>query len=289
MIRRIPALLLIALLILSNTALAANWVYLQRLEGTRYGACTEYFDADSVIKDGDKGAYWTLWVVDRNPPPGYPKILLWKNEVLLSTPMQKRYLEAYQYDIAGDAAVINNFFYLKPFDFFPIEPDSMEEAFIKQIMQSAKIGQESDAAQPDHLTVPSPKWYGSVEFAECNLFWDIHSIVAWPWEKPTTVQITVKWVWNEQGNEARKAVLSAQSQRSKGYDDLSYTMVTYQFLTNENKMRIMSMVDCSNDNSRRALYIGSEEWQDIAIGSKDERARQIALNWINSSETAGAE
>ncbi|HEX2928058.1 MAG TPA: hypothetical protein VHP38_17675 [Ruminiclostridium sp.] len=141
----------------------------------------------------------------------------------------------------------------------------------------------SDSAQPDHLTLSTPKWYGFVEYADCNLYWDIHSIFAWPEDNPTTVEIMVKWVWNELGREERKAIVDAQNPRSGRCDNISYTKVNYLFSASENRMIILGVTDYNDKNQSVAFSTGSE-WQDIVPGSKDDMARQLALNWLNDSE-----
>jgi len=276
--------LLIILLLLANTASAANWIYLQRHEATRYGPpSTEYLDADSVVREGGMMAYWTMWVLDKDLPPGHPTKILWKREVSLSTPLQQRYLETYQYDAAGNKAVINNFFYTKPQPFIVVEPGSEDEELITRVLEYAKESKEADSIRPDYMEVSKPKWYGSVEFSDCDLYWDIHSIAACPRDNPTTIEIIVKWVWKKEGLGQRKAYLNAREPGcGEIFEKLSYTMVHYRFFTNQNKMRVLSVNDYDVERHRIG-YSGDAGWQNIE-GTKDKMARTIAQNWINDSD-----
>lgn len=278
MVRKTAALLLVSLFILSNSAFAANWVYFQRLEGTRYGACTEYLDADSVVKDDNKVTYWTILVLDEKLKYDGTKKILYKKEAPLDGPPRHRTLEMYGYNVE-DVEIRRHLF--EPMTFYSSPPDE-----IHRILQYAKAGTGNDTLRPDHTMTPTPRWYGFVEFEDCSLYWDINSIVAWPRDNPTTVEIIVKWVWNPKGLEQRKAFLMAQRSHREGYDDLRYTLVNYQFLTTQNKMRILSVADHNGSHERVSFFEG-DEWQDIEKGSRDDRARKIALNWIYDSEGTG--
>lgn len=275
MLRKTAALLLVSLFILSSSAYAAAWVYFQRLEGTRYGACTEYLDTDSVVKDNDKVTYWTIWVFDRKSQFHDMRKILWKKEAPLAVPPRHRSLEMYGYN-GEDVEIRRHLF--ESMSFYSAPPDE-----IRRLLPYAKAGTGSDALKPDHTTTPTPRWYGAEEFEDCSLYWDINSIVVWPRDNPATVEIIVKWVWNQKGLEQRKAFLMAQRSHREGYDDLRYTLVNYQFLTTQNKMRILSVAD-HNDNHERVSFFEGDEWQDIEKGSRDDRARQIALNWIYDSQ-----
>ena len=110
---RLGALFLVALFVLSGTASATNWIYLQRQEGTRFGPGTEYIDVDSVVKDDDKVVYWTIWVFDETVAYDGTKKILWKQEALLSGPPRHRNVKMYQYN--NEDVEIRN--YLKPMGF----------------------------------------------------------------------------------------------------------------------------------------------------------------------------
>jgi hypothetical protein len=69
--------------------------YFKRLEGTRYGPCTEYVDADSVVTDDDRVVYWTIWVLDETLKYDGTKKILFKKETPLVYPRQYRTLGQY--------------------------------------------------------------------------------------------------------------------------------------------------------------------------------------------------
>lgn len=90
--RKIICLMLLCLFILPNTAFATNWVYFGKDIATGLG--TEYIDADSVTKDGDKLIYWTLITYDKlTSYYGYTS----KYEVMLSPPRKYKILEVHYY------------------------------------------------------------------------------------------------------------------------------------------------------------------------------------------------
>lgn len=276
MIGKIITALLFALFILSNSAFATNWIYLQRLEGTRYGPCTEYVDADSVVTYDNRVVYWTIWVLDETLPYDGTKKLLFKKEAPLVYPLRYRTLEQYLYD-SKDTEIHR---YATPGNYYHKEP-----AEINRVLEYAKAGQESEA-RPDHTVTPAPRWYGFVQLEDCALYWNVSSIVAWPRNNPTTIEMIVKYVWNKDGREQRMAYLKTHKWYSAGFDGLRYTLVNYQFLLTENKGRILSEADYNAEGKRRTL-LESYDWYDIAKGSKEEQARRIALQWLNDKEGFG--
>ena len=277
MVSRIVVLLLIIFVSLPSSTFATNWVYLQRLEGTRDGPCTEYIDTDSVIKEDNKLVYWTIWVLDETLDYDGTKKILFKKEAPLVYPLRQRNLEIYRYDsedveIRRDDLKQMNFYYM----------EAQDE--INRALQYANAA-ANGSAQPDHSASPTPRWYGYIELDDCKLYWNIRSITAWPQDSPTTVDIIIKFVWNMEGLAKREAYLKAK--RPYGYrgdyDCLSYTLVNYRFLLTENRMRILSEVDYDTDNQRMTLLDGTD-WCDIEKGSKNDLARKIALNWLISYE-----
>ena len=58
------AAIVVAIFIPMKETSAANWIYLQRHEGTMLGSCTEYMDADSVVKENKTITYWNICVLD---------------------------------------------------------------------------------------------------------------------------------------------------------------------------------------------------------------------------------
>lgn len=276
MIGKIISALLLTLLVLSNSAFATSWVYLQRLEGTRYGSCTEYVDADSVVKEDGKLVYWTIWVLDKTLEYDGTKKILFKKEAPLLYPLKFRTLEQYLYN-SEDAELRR---YTTPGNYYHEEPEE-----ISRVLEYAKAGQSS-VVRPDHTVTPTPRWYGFAKLEDADLYWNVNSIAAWPRDNPHTLEMTVKYVWNKAGLEKRMAYLKAQKRYSAGFDGLSYTLVNYQFLLTENKVRIISEADHDSDGKRRT-FLESWDWRDIAKGSKEEQARRIALKWLNDKESYG--
>lgn len=276
MIRRIIVLVLIVLFMASNATFAANWVFLQRQEGTREGPCTEYIDTDSVVRYEDKVVYWTIWVLDEKLGYDGARKIMFKKEVPLVYPLRHRNLEIYRYD--GEDVEIRR--YLMPTNtYYAGSPDETNQAL--QYARPAKVG---EVTKPDPAGTPTPRWYGFIELPDCDLYWNINSITAWPRDNPTTVGIIVKLVWNKEGLEKRKAYL--MSKPYQAYEGVKYTLVSYQFLTFENRVRIKEVTDYREDNTRISL-LGGTDWLDIEKGSKEEWARKIALNWLNDREGTG--
>jgi hypothetical protein len=272
--RKLAALLIVALFLLSNTASATNWVYLQRQEGTRYGAGTEYFDADSVVEMDGKMVYWSILVLDKKNDYDGAKKLLWKMEAPLNGPLRHSRIEGYIFDSTDNELkhmILPSYFYDAP-------PDE-----IAIIREYAKPANGPIAPEPSHIITPSPRWYGFIEYPDCKLYWDIHSITAWPKDNPTTVGITVKLVWNKEGLEKRRAYLASQSRTGYKYEDLAYTIMTYQFLTFDNRVRVIEVTDYQANNIRMTLLDGTS-WRSIEQGSKEETVRKLALNWLKNSE-----
>ncbi|MDR3561358.1 MAG: hypothetical protein P4N59_07960 [Negativicutes bacterium] len=101
--KRVICLLVLCIMILSNTAFAANWVYIGRDETFHN---TIYVDKDSITKQGDKVIYWelmvkddvTLNVLDKGDIDTTKKVLM-KWEAITSSPRQDRQLEIYVCDL----------------------------------------------------------------------------------------------------------------------------------------------------------------------------------------------
>lgn len=260
------------ILMCPNSVLAANWVYLQRAEGTLYGACTEYIDADSVAKTDDKITYWTLRVFDeKNEHHNIMKILQKKERALSGAPQQHRTLEQYFFD--AENKEIRH--YLDPVVGYGNWTDEATRA-----LGYAKITASPAATRPDYVVTPSPRWYGVRAYDNCELYWDSHSIVAWPQNNPTTIDIRVKQVWNQQGIESRKAFIATQKPYNQNKDnDVNYTVLSCQLLIDQHVIRILEVTDYDSENQRTTLLDGTD-WKIIQPGSMEDDIRSIALNWI---------
>ncbi len=259
-----------------GTADAANWTYLQRLEGTRFGACTEYVDIDSVVRDGERVVYWTLWVVDDDGHPHQYKKVLWQNEVLLSQILQNRNLSSYYYDKDGREL----FRSLKPGSFALLPMDSERLQGVQRALAFAKDGKIDLQSRPEHLLADGPRWYGTMPCSDGDLYWDVHSVVVWPPVDPEYIEIRMRWVWNEQGIAARIAEVEALAVKPRPVlQDLRHTVIHYQFSLREEKSRVVSYADYDRRQRRISLLDGGA-WQPIAPGSREEIAKRIAMRWF---------
>ena len=273
---KVVAIFLVVLFMCSNTVLAANWVYLQRQEGTRDGPCTEYIDADSVIKEENKVTYWTIWVFDeKSHHHNIMKMLRKKETILSSQPQQHRILERYFFNAENEEIKQ----YLEPVKDYGELTDE-----VKRALGYAQLGTGIAMPRPDHVVTPTPRWYGFLAYDDFDLYWDIHSIVAWPQDKPTVIDIRVKQVWNERGVEGRKAFLATQKPYSLNKEnDVSSTVLSYQFLIDQPQLRILGVTDYDGEDHRITLLDGVD-WKEIETGSMDAVIRSIALNWINDRD-----
>lgn len=279
MAKNIIILIFITLLIGPNTAFATTWTYLQRQEGTRMGACSEYFDADSVVINEGKLTFWTLWVLDQELQFDNTKKILWKREVLLASPMKNRNVERYSYD-STDSEISR---YLQGGAFYNVPVNSVEEESMERVFSYAQGSPKAEAVKPEHIVVPDAEWYGGFPLPDCQFYWNVSSMALWPRDNPTTVEVIVKWVWNPQGIEGRKAALALVKQKPSptNYGNLSYTLVNYQFSLYSNKMTSLSIID-HDRAGERITFIEGEEWQDCVEGSKEDMARKSILQWMNN-------
>lgn len=272
--RRVLFAVMILVLLLFRSAWAAEWVYSQRLEGTRYGACTEYIDAASVLQRDDKLTYWTLWVFDEDSNFHPIRKILMKKEAKVSEPPQ-RYLilERYHFNAADEE--INR--YLEPAKSYG---DATEEI---QRAAGYATASQADTPRPDHVVVPRPRWYGVKYLEHCNLYWDIRSIVAWPHNQPRYVDIRVKKVWTAAALAERKAWLATRKPYRQDYDGLQYTLVNYRFQLNTQQVKILEETDYDVAQQRMTVEDGSD-WQAIKPGGAEEEILRIAQNWLQGTD-----
>ena len=253
------------------TAAAADWVYMQRLEGTRYGACTEYIDADSVCRDDTKVSYWTIWVFDEASAYHPVMKILWKREAPLpGLEGQRRILERYYFD----AAEVEIQRYLEP-----IKDYSDKDDEVRMALGYSRPGKAGRDAPPDHVLTPTSRWYGFISNDGCDLYWDVSSIVAWPRNEPTAVDIRVKKVWHPEAVDKRKAEILAKFRYKQDYDGLTYTIANYRFLLQQDRWRILEETDF-DDAGRRMTVLDGNNWQTIEAGSMADIVRSVALRWL---------
>lgn len=141
---RVLFFLVLVIFMLSQSVSASGWLFLQRLEGTLFGSCTEYFASDFVVQTEDRLTYWTVWVMDRQPGFNGVSKRLYKKEALLTNPMGKRNLAVYRYDDADKE--LSRF--LTPGPPFQVQPASPDEHEINRVLEYAKVGVEADRRRP---------------------------------------------------------------------------------------------------------------------------------------------
>ena len=254
-----------------SSAAAADWVYLQRLEGTRYGACTEYIDASSVLNDDTVVSYWTIWVFDEASAYHPIMKILWKKEAPLpGLEGQRRILERYYFD----AAEVEIQRYPEP-----VKDYSDKDDEVRMALGHARAARMSGKQPPDHVLTPTSRWYGFISNDGCDLYWDVSSIVAWPRNEPTAVDIRVKKVWHPEAVDKRKAEILAKFRYKQDYDGLTYTIANYRFLLQQDRWRILEETDF-DDAGRRMTVLDGNNWQTIEAGSMADIVRSVALRWL---------
>ena len=268
--------LLLCLLAWQGNVSAAQWMYFERLEGTRMGPCTEYVDAESVVKNGARLIYWTLWLLDEPGGDKQVRKVLWKNEATLSEPKQERALEFYQYNAEGEEV----FQYLKP----GVNSALLENSSALRAFQYLRKEGEAISPKPLNLAVSKPRWFTvGATHSGFKLLFDVRSIQPVvktdPPNIPVLFEITVKRAWNAEGAETRRAFLMQQKYQQHGYEELSYTVTTYRFLTNSNKMMVLRTTDRDQNNIPLDCFVESD-WREVAPGSVEEQIKRTGLRWF---------
>jgi hypothetical protein len=93
--KRLAWLLVLCLVILSNTAFAANWVYVCKDDVFGFPV---YIDSETVVKDGNKLIFW--WeIVETDKTKN-----VWKIEATLASP--RMYRNIYDWGTSGWAKVL---------------------------------------------------------------------------------------------------------------------------------------------------------------------------------------
>ena len=138
-------LVLLILLLATNTALAASWLRVGRtskdnpinMSGAAY---SEYIDKASVRKDGDRLIFWHKLEYDKLDEDS-GEATLTKNEVLLST-LKTRTLETIDYDGHG----VEKKRYSEPTGWVPYQKGSQFELKIQVALKYAKDGKDAGPA-----------------------------------------------------------------------------------------------------------------------------------------------
>ena len=261
---------------LQGVAVAANWLFVQRLEGTRMGVCNEYIDEETVVRRGDQIIYWTMWLYEK--PFGNQQVqkVLWKKEALLDGPGRVRGLEYYHYDQAGEEV----FQYLKPTMFSPLADNYAARRAVQYARQDGSLLTE----KPLDLSISPPRWYSAgVGFKEYELLVDVRSIKAVPKvaaaEVPAQFEMTVKRIWTEQAAAARRAQLMQSDPARYAYAGLEYMVTTYRFRTDAEKMLVLLNSD-HNQHGVPMAFATETDWRQILPDSPEAQFRQIGLRWL---------
>ena len=264
------------LFVWQTTAAAANWMFVQRLEGTRMGACNEYIDEESVARTGDRMICWTLWLYDKPFGKQAAERILSKKEVVLNEPGQVRTLEYYHYNQAGDEV----FQYLKPMMYSPLAESYSAQRALQYVRDKGGLLAE----KPTDIDVSPPRWFTSgLSFNDFELLFDIRSIKALPKLSgtilPAQFEITVKRAWREQAVAVRQAELMKQKPTQHAYAGLAYSVTTYRFRTDVDKMMVLLTVD-QDRNGVPMTFTTENTWRELRPGSVEMQVRQIGLNWF---------
>ena len=257
-------------------AVAANWLFVQRLEGTRMGVCNEYIDEETVIRRGDQIVYWTMWLYEKPFGKQQVRQVIWKKEAILSGSGQVRGLEYYYYDQAGEEV----FQYLKPTMFSPLADNYAARRAVQYARQDGSLLTE----KPSDLDISPPRWYSTgLEFKDFELLVDVRSIKAVPKvpaaEVPVQFEMTVKRVWTEQAAAARRAELMHREPLRHAYAGLEYMVTTYRFRSDADKMIVLLSSD-HNQHGVPMAFAVETAWQDIMPTSPEGKFRQFGLRWL---------
>lgn len=268
-------LVIVCLLIGQSSGLAAHWMYVQRLEGTRFGPAHEFVDAESLVKTGTRLTYWTLWLLENPAGPNKILKLLRKNEAELAEPQQSRVLGYYQYG-ADDTEARS---YLQPGMVSSLDVGALRA--LHYVQDHSPV----DLNKPEDLSVSLPRWQGSdLENNSYRLLFDIHNIKATAKRDsavgvPPEFEITVKQEWTETGAVQRRAELTQAEPAHHGYRDLNYTLTTYRF----NPARRQGILLWQSDHNQHGVtlkYFVGNEWRSIASGSVEETVEKLGVGWF---------
>jgi len=272
---KVAAIVVAVVFMPTKETLAANWIYLQRHEGTMFGACTEYMDADSVVKANKIITYWNILVFDEKQPRNNIKEILFKKKADMTvTPFKNTTMEQYFFDVDGNEVKR---------DLKPVVSPWKHADEVNRALGYAKRIYTSDKPRPSHMSIPQPKWHDYRAYCDSEIYWDANAIVAWPQNKPMTIDVRLKQVWNKVGIEKRKTFLATKEPYSHNKDnDVNYTVLTCQLLIGKSKVRILEVTDYDRDNNRITLLDGTD-WKEIKQGSMEEVIQSIALSNVKKT------
>jgi len=275
LVLKVAAIVVVIFIPMKETS-AANWIYLQRHEGTMLGSCTEYMDADSVVKANKIITYWNVWVFDEKQPRNKIKTILFKKKAdMTEVPLKNTILEQYFFDVNGNEV---------KHELKPVVSGWKRTDEVTRALGYAQNKYTSDKPRPNHMAIPKPQWHYYGVYCDSKIYGDENAIVPWPKNKPTTIDVRIKQVWNAAGIEQRKTFLATKSPYSYNDDnDVNYTVLSCQLLIAKSKVRIIEVTDYDRDDNRITLLDGAD-WQDVKKGTLEEVIQSIALRNVKKTD-----
>ena len=273
--------LVLWLFVWQGTAAAENWLFVQRLEGTRMGVCDEYIDETSVVRAGEKMVFWTLWLYEKPFGKQQAQRVLYKKEVVLTPPGQVRTLEYYHYDQAGTEVLQ----YLKPMMFSPLEHSYAGQ----RALQYARAAGDLLSEKPLDIEVAPPRWQAiAMDSNEFSLWLDTNSIKmlspAGGSPRSALFEITVKRVWSEQAAAARRNELMLRDPARHAYAGLAYQVVTYRFHRDDDQMIVLLITDHNLQGVPMAFAMETD-WQRILQDSFAAKVKQLGSDWFQQQRS----
>ena len=278
--KKMAGLIILALWLFSwqGVVAAANWLFVQRLEGTRMGVCDEYIDDTSVVRAGDRLVFWTLWLYEQPFGKQQAQRVLYKKEVILAPARQVRAVEYYHYNQAGTEV----FQYLKPMMF-----SSLEQSYAAQrALQYARDSGELLSEKPLDIEVSPPQWQaveiGSDQF---SLWIDTNSIKLLSSTDGAPVsqlfEITVKRIWSEQAAAVRQNELMQRDPAKHAYAGLTYQVATYRFHRDADKMIVLLITD-QNLHGVPMAFATETDWRQVLPDSFEAKVRNYGRDWLKT-------
>jgi hypothetical protein len=278
--KKMTGIIILALWLLSwqGVAVAANWLFVQRLEGTRMGVCDEYINDTSVVRAGDKLIFWTLRLYEKPFGKQQAQRVLYKNEAILAPAGQVRTVEYYHYNQAGTEVLQ----YLKPMMFSPLE----QSYAAQRALQYARDSGELLSDKPLDIEVSPPLWQ-SVEISsdQFTLWIDTNSIkLLSPTDGAPVSQlfeITAKRIWSEQAAAVRQNELMRRDPAKHSYAGLAYQVVTYRFHRDAEKMIVLLITD-HNLHGVPMAFATETDWRQVMPDSFEAKVGNFGRDWLKT-------
>jgi hypothetical protein len=131
--RKVVCLIMLCLLILSNTVLASNWVYVGR--SYEYHS-NFYIDTETIVKKGDYITFWDIEILD--VPDADVKKIMTHFEAKWTTPRRYREIEYYYYDTQNNELWYDNNEWYDDYTFYSIQSGSIMDLEIDAALRYAR-------------------------------------------------------------------------------------------------------------------------------------------------------